>query len=416
VAINGTGPYGLSLAAHLAASDVDFRIFGRPMELWRRHMPERMMLKSNGYASNLSAPDGRASSLKSFCRSHGHAYGDLNVPVPLDTFIAYADWFRARHVPQLDERMVAGLERDGDGYSLTLEDGERVRAAQVVLAVGITAFAHMPAALAALPVHLASHSFDHRNVERFRGADTVVVGAGASAVNLAYELRECGAEVTMLARGPRIEYHEPPNPGALSPYELLTNPPAPFGQGWRSLLVARLPQFFYRLPRHLRARAIRSHLKPAAGWFMRDKVMGQVPEILGQTITAAWEENGKAHVALSGGRKLVCDHVFAATGYRMDLSRLSFLGASMRQAIVRTGGTLDVSPSFETDLPGLYALGPLAMENFGPLLRFVCGTSFAAPRLARALKRRVLARRIEARVRETGLALLDRLQGKARPA
>src|ERR1700742_3833268 len=48
VAIIGAGPYGLSLAAHLAAAGVNFRIFGRPMGLWREHMPQNMMLKSNG--------------------------------------------------------------------------------------------------------------------------------------------------------------------------------------------------------------------------------------------------------------------------------------------------------------------------------------------------------------------------------
>jgi len=410
VAIIGTGPYGLSLAAHLAARGVDFRIFGRPMELWRQHMPESMMLKSNGYASNLSAPDGKASSLKRFCQLHGLAYGDLNVPVPLSTFIAYADWFRARHVPGLDQRMVSGLDRDEQGYRLTLEDGEQVRAAQVVMAVGITSFAHMPAALAALPAALASHSFDHRTVDQFAGKQTVVVGAGASAVNLAYELRLAGAQVTMLARGPMIEYHELPNPKALSLWELLTNPPAPFGQGWRSLLPALLPQLFYRLPRSLRARSIRNHMRPAAGWFMRDKLMGQVPEILGQAIAGAWEEDGKAHIALSGGRKLVCDHVFAATGYRMDLNRLSFLSPRLRQAIARTGSALNVSPAFETDMDGLYALGPLAMENFGPLLRFVCGTAFAAPRLARVLKRRVLLARAETRIHAAARALTQRLR------
>jgi glycine/D-amino acid oxidase-like deaminating enzyme len=410
VAIIGTGPYGLSLAAHLAASNIRFRIFGKPMALWRDHMPKSMMLKSNGYASNLSAPDGRASSLKAFCRLTGLAYSDLNVPVSLDTFLAYADWFRRRHVPDLDERMVAGLDRDDHGYLLTLEDGTRIRAAQVVMAVGITAFAHMPATLAALPGTLASHSFDHRTVDQFKGKDTVVVGAGASAVNLAYELLEAGASVTLLARGPCISYHSLPNPKALSPFELLTNPPAPFGQGWKSLLVACLPQIFYRLPRPLRARAIRSHMHPAAGWFMRDKVMGLVPEILGQPITRAWEDGGKAHIALGNGREVVCDHVFAGTGYRMDLNRLGFLSARVRQAIARTGCTLNVSASFETDLEGLYALGPLAMENFGPLLRFVCGTSFAAPRLARVLKRRVLLKRIEARLREAVRSVCERLQ------
>lgn len=410
VAIIGTGPYGLSLAAHLAAAGVDFRIFGKPMELWRHHMPERMMLKSNGYASNLSAPDGKASSLKAFCRQSGHPYGDLNVPVPLQTFIDYADWFRARHIPNLEEKMVTVLDRDADGYRLTLDTGEQLRAAQVVMAVGITSFAHMPAMLAALPGHLASHSFDHRNVDQFSGKDTIVLGAGASAVNLAYELHEAGAQVTMLARDPRIEYHDLPNPKALSLWQLVTNPPAPFGQGWRSLLVARLPQIFYRLPQSLRARSIRSHMKPAAGWFMRDKIMGKVPEIVGQGVESAWEQDGKVHLVTSGGRKLVCDHVFASTGYRPDLNRLPFLSPRIRHAIARTGRVLQLSSNFETDAPGLYALGAMAMENFGPLLHFVCGTPFATRRLARVLKRKVVLARMENRVRETARGLVQRLQ------
>ena len=44
VAIIGAGPYGLSLAAHLKAAGVDFRIFGSPMEFWLQHMPKGMHL------------------------------------------------------------------------------------------------------------------------------------------------------------------------------------------------------------------------------------------------------------------------------------------------------------------------------------------------------------------------------------
>ena len=46
VAIIGAGPYGLSVAAHLNALGVDYRIFGKPMQLWRDHMPPGMRLKS----------------------------------------------------------------------------------------------------------------------------------------------------------------------------------------------------------------------------------------------------------------------------------------------------------------------------------------------------------------------------------
>ena len=65
-AIIGAGPYGLSLAAHLGAAGADFRIFGRPMTSWRENMPKGMMLKSDGFASNLSAPDAQ-STLKAWC-------------------------------------------------------------------------------------------------------------------------------------------------------------------------------------------------------------------------------------------------------------------------------------------------------------------------------------------------------------
>src|SRR5471032_2387985 len=69
VAIIGAGPYGLSVAAHLRGTGVTVRIFGKAMDTWRSHMPEGMMLKSEGFASNLSAPD-RVSTLKDYCASN----------------------------------------------------------------------------------------------------------------------------------------------------------------------------------------------------------------------------------------------------------------------------------------------------------------------------------------------------------
>jgi len=56
VAIIGAGPYGLSIAAHLKAHGVDFRIFGHPMHTWLAHMPKGMRLKSEGFASRVYDP------------------------------------------------------------------------------------------------------------------------------------------------------------------------------------------------------------------------------------------------------------------------------------------------------------------------------------------------------------------------
>lgn len=73
VAIVGAGPYGLSLAAHLRAAGVNYRHFAMPMRLWRESMPEGMFLKSQGFASNLSDPEG-THTLDSFCQATRRPY------------------------------------------------------------------------------------------------------------------------------------------------------------------------------------------------------------------------------------------------------------------------------------------------------------------------------------------------------
>jgi thioredoxin reductase len=394
VAIIGTGPYGLSLAAHLKDTGVNFRIFGKPMEVWRRHMPKAMMLKSNGYASNLSAPDGGRSTLKAWARRHGRDYADRGEPVTLDSFLDYADWFRARHVPGLEDTMVTHLERSGEGFALTLETGERVIAEQVVLAVGISWFAQMPPELAGLPPHLVSHSFDHRTVDQFRDREVMVLGAGASAVNLAYELRNVNAKVSLATRGGSFVYAEPPRADAETFRQRLIDPPSPIGQGWRSLLIARLPGLFYRLPAHLRARGNLSHQHPAAGWFMRERIQADIPHLTGRKLVKAVAEKGRVRLSFANGQQMWCDHVCAATGYRTDVSRLDFVSEELRRAMAPDGGMPSLSPCFETKAKGLYALGAMATGDFGPVLRFVVGSAYAAPRLAATLRRRLLWRRL----------------------
>ncbi len=58
IAIIGAEPDGLSLVAHLSAAALDVCVFGQAMNIWRRHMPEGMLLKSEGFASNSWHLDG----------------------------------------------------------------------------------------------------------------------------------------------------------------------------------------------------------------------------------------------------------------------------------------------------------------------------------------------------------------------
>src|SRR4029077_2470634 len=86
---------------------------------------------------------------------------------------------------------------------------------------------------------------------------------------------------------------------------------------------------------------------------------------------------------------LVVDHVISATGYRTDMRRVPFLSRALCDAIAPHGPHPVLSDSFETAVPGLFVVGPAAMDNFGPLMRFMVGAEFAAPRAAARLERKL---------------------------
>jgi hypothetical protein len=169
----------------------------------------------------------------------------------------------------------------------------------------------------------------------------------------------------------------------------IAHPSSGIGPGWRSFMCSNAPRLFRRMPAPLRLRATRRHLGPAPGWFMRGKLTATTH--LGQTIESAKSYGGGVLLTSRGddGRvvQVVADHVVAGTGYRPDLRRLPFLESSLREEIAQIEHTPHLTDHFETSVPGLYVTGPLAANAFGPLMRFMVGAEYAAPRLAAHLAR-----------------------------
>lgn len=79
VAVIGAGPYGLSIAAHLAARNIPHRIFGKAMETWATQMPRGMMLKSDGYATGLYDP-ARSFTFERYCHEQNIPFANLGIP------------------------------------------------------------------------------------------------------------------------------------------------------------------------------------------------------------------------------------------------------------------------------------------------------------------------------------------------
>ena len=385
VAIVGAGPYGLSIAAFLAAKNIPFRIFGNPMVAWSSQMPKGMKLKSEGFASSLADP-GSSFTLAHFCRQQGLPYQDTELPVALETFVAYGLAFQQKFAPNVENKVVASIQKSADGFELILDDGATVFAKKVILAVGITKFAHMPEVLSSIPSEFLSHSSVHSDLRNFKGRRVAVIGAGASALDLAALLHQAGAAVEVIARCSKIRFHNPPAPRSLR--QRILSPMTGIGMGMDFYFYVTAPHIFRRLPEKLRLDRVRKTLGPATGWFVRKDVEGKVPLHLNTTIEGASVENGQVCLQLhnsAGDSSLNFDHVIAATGFQIDLERLDILTPELRRKIRLTGKSPFLSANFESSVQGLYFVGVISANTFGPMMRFAFGASFTAKRVARHL-------------------------------
>ncbi|HXB63892.1 MAG TPA: FAD-dependent oxidoreductase [Solirubrobacteraceae bacterium] len=395
VAVIGAGPYGLSISSHLSAARVAHEILGEPMDTWRNHMPREMCLKSEGFASNLSDPRGECT-LARFCAEEGLEYGDVGVPVKLDTFERYGSRFQARFVAGLRRARVERVLGAAAGFELRLDSGETLRARRVIVATGVQGCAHLPPELGGAREGAVTHAFEQREPARWRGMRVAVVGAGQSALEGAALLHEQGAEVLLVARAPRIVWNADPTPGRRPLWARLRYPSSGLGEGLKMRLYASHPLLVHAAPAGKRLGVAYTALGPAGAWWLRDRFDGRVRTLLSRTVRAVEmegeeeEERGEGllHLRLGGPdseERLAVHRVLAGTGYRPDVDRLRFLDAALRARIATAAGTPVLDRSFQSSVGGLYFVGYAAAGSFGPVMRFVYGADFTARRLARVL-------------------------------
>jgi FAD-dependent urate hydroxylase len=388
VAIVGAGPYGLSVAAHLRGAGPSFRHFGLPMKLWRENMPQGMFLKSQGFASNLSDPDG-ACTLEAFCKATGRAYASYGLPVPLDTFVAYGQWFQAQRAPGLEETLVTRVTAKNGQFEVSLANGDVARARQVVLAVGVEHFAYLPDELTMLPESACTHSSAHTDLSAFRGQRVIVVGAGQSALESAALLHESGASVQVVSREPAVKWNGAPLAPDRPLLRRMREPEAGLGSGWTTWFYSRKPNLFRHLPQSTRVYRARTALGPAGANWLRERVEGQLPVVTGQALEWARAASGEVRLGLitsTGSRsELAADHIIAATGYRPDVQRMGFLDQQLAFQLRTVASTPVVGRNYESSVPGLYVVGPAVAPTFGPVMRFVYGADHAAGTVGRRL-------------------------------
>jgi cation diffusion facilitator CzcD-associated flavoprotein CzcO len=382
VAIVGAGPYGLACAAHLRAADgLDVRVLGDPMSFWRQHMPKGMLLRSPYVASDIGAPTDSLS-----LDAYGAATRTVAAPVPLDRFVDYGGWFQRKVVSDVDRRPVENVSHTGSEFKLSLADGDALRAKRVVIAAGIGPFSFRPPEFQGLPPSHVSHASELDDLGGFAGRRVAVIGGGQSALESAALLKEAGADVEVLVRAPRIYFlRRVGTLHNLGPVTTALFAPAEVGPAGISRIVS-VPDWYRRMPRRIQDRFFWRSLRPAGAAWLQPRLEG-VPINTGLAVKRAAAVNGHLRLELSDGTDRVVDHALLGTGYRVDISRYPFLDRGLLRHVRVTSGHPRLSTGFESSVPGLYFAGATAGWSFGPLMRFVAGTDFAARGLTRGVMR-----------------------------
>ena len=407
VAVVGAGPYGLSAAAQLKSRGIDFRVFGQPMIFWHRMLP-RINLKSPDFGTNIYTAE-RGHTFVEWCKEKGYSRQE---PIPMARFTEYGIDIQRRFLPMVETAAVENIQREGDGFAVSLGNGTHFRARKVISAVGLSYFANIPAPLDKLPRYFVSHTSHHSNYDGWAGKEVVVLGGGQSALEAAAALNEAGAKVHIAVRAPDVYFARPPSEGPRSLRERLKMPPSVLGPGWLNLSLQRAPLWPHLLPDAPRVRLTRNHLGPWGAWWVRQRVEGQVPVLGNVEVAGAREDGSRLRLELrqsdGGKRDLTVDHVVCGTGYIADVSRLPFLSPDLAGEIRRIERAPRLSRKFESSVPGLYFIGQAAALSFGPLFRFVAGAQYAAPTVARHIAESLRGRLAAPALQATGDAASTR--------
>jgi len=391
VVIIGAGPYGLSLAAHLAELKIGHRIFGRPMQFWSQiaEAADKRYLKSYCFGTNLSSP------------KPGFTFSDYNTPRNLETFepcsmsnfAAYGRWFQENQVPWVEPVSVSQVQLQDGRFAISLSNGERLTANQVIVATGLANFANVPSALSSASPSSVTHTSDIATFSSFKGSRVAVLGAGQSALEAAVLLHEAGAEPTLLVRERSISWHSRIE-RRRSLWRRLRSPITGLGTGPKAWALTRFPRALHRMPDRFRTRVVKTHLPAEGAWWLRERFDSKVPVHFSTEVIEAHQNCTGVSLLLRDSKEqavhqMTVDHVIAGSGYTVDIDRLTFLDEALRASISRIECSPKLNSTFESSIPGLRFVGAASAMSFGPLFRFVVGADYTARTISRHLASQV---------------------------
>lgn len=372
--IIGAGPFGLALSAQASALGIDHLVVGEPMGFWKDHMPPEMLLRSSCQWSldptGVCSIDAYLEELRQTCQSVE--------PLSRNFYLDYARWLQDEKRIEVQDLRIAAIEQHDDALLALATDGARIRARNIVVAVGFERFAFTPPELAAMfPVERVAHTCHLVDFAPLRGKRVVIIGGRQSAFEWAAMIREAGAASVEL-----VYRHDTPL------FE-------PSDWAWVGDIVDSMPEdpgWFRRLSDQQKAQLNRRfweqgrlRLEP---WLWPRVDHDNVRLHPNSNVVSAGTQGEAMSLQLDSGKTLDADQLVFATGYRVDLAQLPFLPAATLGALGLEDGYAPLDIGFQSRVPGLFFTSLAATRDFGSFLAFTVSARAQATIIAEALRRR----------------------------
>ena len=372
----GAGPFGLAMSAYARAHGIVHTVVGKPMDFWKRQMPEAMLLRSRC--------DWHLDPLEE--HTIEHYLGTLNLratdvePLSRKFYLDYCDWFTRQKEIEIDDVRVDRLDygENAGSFNATLANGEAITADRVVVAVGFGYFANVPDALrSTFPKGRFSHTSELTDFSTLEGKRVLIIGGRQSAFEWAALIHEQGARAIHLCyRHATPSFEESDWSWVAGCVQKITTEP-----GW-----------FRKLPAEERDQINRRQwaegrlkLEP----WLAPRITNDKTTLFPEAEIVSCEElpNGELQVTLSTGETLNLDHVILATGYKVDVTRIPFLS---KGNILPRLQTLDGFPvlddHLESNIPGLFFTSMCATQDFGSFFGFTVSVRASATLIGARLR------------------------------
>ncbi|MFQ6030973.1 MAG: SidA/IucD/PvdA family monooxygenase, partial [Dehalococcoidia bacterium] len=290
-------------------------------------------------------------------------------------------WFQEQKKLEILPSLVHALTASEESlrkFQATMEEGETIRAANAVLAIGMGYFKNLPPELVQLlPKGRYAHTADLVDFAGLKDRRCLIVGGRQSAFESAALMREAGAaEVHLSYR------HETPD---------FTESDWTWVNGLLEGIIED-PEWFRNLSRAERGEVNRRlwaegrlKLEPWLAPRLDHESVKMWPR---SQITNCQElPSGELEVSLDSGNQLVVDQVLLATGYQVNLDQVPLLTRGNLLPRLETYSGLPVlDRHFQSSIPGLYFTSLPAARDFGPFFGFTVSVRASAKIIGAAIK------------------------------